>query len=218
MHDSLLRAYDLLEVSFGHYLPGDIDPDDASVRDRCKMEGDHSLDDILSPLVALVTRFCVDDEQSRVRMRDWVLSADLDRTSPLEQRADMLGRCLRLLSCVYHPRLKDAVGEMLYAICDSDAGVLSSQVGYGNIAGFLYNKGIMSAPPRPASSTAPTTAPTGEPINPITGTVHIDRPEPDMTEEEKQQEMDKLMALFERLEKTGTVKIQKRDPSAPSGS
>ncbi|TFK56280.1 hypothetical protein OE88DRAFT_728045 [Heliocybe sulcata] len=218
VHDSLLRAYDLLEVSFSHYLPGDVDPDDASVRERCKKEGDHSLDDIMAPLVALVTRFCVDDEQSKVRMRNWVLPADLDRTSPLERRADMLGRCLRLLSCVYHPRLKDAVGEMLYAMCDSDAGVLSSQVGYGNVAGFLYNKGIMSAPPRPASSTAPTTASSGDPINPITGTVHQEQPEPEMTEEEKQQEMEKLMVLFERLEKTGTVKIQKRDPSAPSGS
>lgn len=219
VHDSLLRAHDLLEVSFSHYLPGAVDPDDASVRERVRKEGDHTLDDIMSPLVALVTRFCVDDEASRVRMREWVIPRDLDRTAPLEGRADMLGRCLRLLSSVYHPRLKDAVGEMLYAICDSDAGVLASQVGYGNVAGFLYNKGIMSAPPRPASSTAPTTAPTGEPINPITGTVHVEHPEPEMTEEEKQQEMEKLMTLFERLEKTGTVKIQKRgDPSAAPDS
>ena len=35
-------------------------------------------------------------------------------------RADFMGRCIRLLGSVYHTRLKDAVGEMLFAACDSD--------------------------------------------------------------------------------------------------
>lgn len=103
-----------------HYLPGDIDPDDASVRDACQKEGDSSLDDILSPLVVLMTRIAHADYDSRVRVREWLLPANLDRRHRLESRADLLGRCLRLLGSVHHSRLKDAVGEMLFAICDSD--------------------------------------------------------------------------------------------------
>jgi hypothetical protein len=118
--DVLLRAHDLLDISMSHYLPGDVDPDDPSVREICKTEGDNSLDDILPPLVVLITRLCIFDERSKMRMRQWILPADLDRTRPLESRPGLLGRCLRTLGSVYHPRMKDAIGEMLFAVCDSD--------------------------------------------------------------------------------------------------
>ena len=53
-------------------------------------------------------------------MREWILPDDLDRTSPLEGRADILGRCLRLMGCIHHNHTKISAGEMLYAICNSD--------------------------------------------------------------------------------------------------
>lgn len=118
--DTLLRAYDLLDVTLSHYLPGDVDPDDSSVRERCQAESDSNVDDLVSPLVLLITRLCQADEGARKRMREWIVPEDLDRTHPLEGRADLLGRCLRLLACIHHTKLKDATGEMLYAICDSD--------------------------------------------------------------------------------------------------
>ena len=124
--DTLLRGYDLLDVTLSHYMPGSVDPDEASVRDLCKSETDNPVDDIVCPLVLLVAKLCASDEVSRKRMRSWILPDDLDRTSPLEGRPDLLGRCLRLLSCVHHTKLKDATGEMLFAVCDSDGNVPSS--------------------------------------------------------------------------------------------
>lgn len=118
--DTLLRAYDLLDVTLSHYLPNAIDPDDVSVRQRCQKESDSTLDDLICPLVLLITKLCSADEGTRKRMREWLVPDDLDRTNPLESRADLLGRCLRLLASIHHARLKDAVGEMLYAICESD--------------------------------------------------------------------------------------------------
>lgn len=203
--DTLLRAYDLLDVTLSHYLPGDIDPDDASVRERCQTESDSTLDDLVCPLVLLITKLCQGDEGARKRMREWILPDDLDRTSPLEGRADLLGRSLRLLACIHHSRLKDATGEMLYAICDSDPSTLASYVGYGNVAGFLFNKGIMSAPLPPGHG-APSTAADGTPINPITGVVQKQEDSgPEMTEEEKEREAEKLFVLFDRLEKSGAL-------------
>jgi len=118
----------------------------------------------------------------------------------------MLGKCLRLLPSVYHPRLKDSVGEMLYALADSDASTLSSLVGYGNVAGFLFHKGILSAPQPSGGSSAPQTTPSGEQINPITGTTVQPKPAaPEMSDEEKEREMEKLFVLFDRLEKTGAL-------------
>ncbi|KAF8914117.1 guanine nucleotide exchange factor [Gymnopilus junonius] len=206
--DVLQRAYDLLDTTFAHYFPGDVDPDDLELRQKVKAETSDSLDDMLSPLIVLISRFCIGDEGCKIRVRQWIVPDDLDRTSPLEQRSDILGRCLRLLSSVYHPRLKDAVGEMLYAAADSDASTLSSLVGYGNVAGFLFHKGVLSAPqPSSSSGSGPSlTTPAGQDINPITGTTFQPKPAtPEMTDEEKEREMEKLFVLFDRLEKTGAL-------------
>ncbi|TFK43334.1 guanine nucleotide exchange factor [Crucibulum laeve] len=204
----LQRACDLLDVSFSHYFPGDVDPDHPDVRNSIKQEtGDSSLDDMLSPLVLLVTKLCLVDDASRAKVRQRLVPEDLDRTHPLEGRGDTLGRCLRLLPCVYHPRLKDAVGEMLYAMADRNASTLSALVGYGNVAGFLFHKGILNAPPQDSgSSNASLTTPSGQAINPVTGTIQQSVPdEPGMTEEEKEREMEKLFVLFNRLERTGAL-------------
>ncbi|KAJ7446886.1 guanine nucleotide exchange factor [Mycena galericulata] len=234
--DTLLRAQDLLAVALAHYFPDAVEADDASVRERVKAESAaasgngatanaDALDDDLSPLVVLLTRLCAGDADARARTREWLLPASLDRSAAagaLESRPDTLGRVLRLMGSVYHPRLKDSVGEMLYAVCDGDAGTMSALVGYGNVAGFLFNKGIMSAPPPPAAPDASAVAADGSEgagtsaaaaaaalpsnINPITGTAQEARaPEPEMTPEEKEREMEKLFVLFDRLERTGAL-------------
>jgi hypothetical protein len=118
--DVLCRAYCLLDASLAYHLPSSMDPDDQASRLEYQNFVHGSLDDTLRPLTLLITRLCLGDATSRARMRNWLLPSNLDRTSPLETRPDTLGRCLRLLGSVYHPNLKDAVGEMLFAICDSD--------------------------------------------------------------------------------------------------
>lgn len=82
--------------------------------------------------------------------------------------------------------------------------MLSAQVGYGNVAGFLFNKGVMTAPPQSDNSSL--TTPSGVAINPITGTVQKEGPShDDMTEEEREREAEKLFVLFDRLEKSGAL-------------
>ena len=81
-------------------------------------------------------------------------------------------------------------------------------MGYGNVAGFLFNKGIMSAPPPPASGAgppAPSTTPAGVPINPITGVAERPAPQIEMSDEEKEREAEKLFVLFDRLERNGAI-------------
>jgi hypothetical protein len=111
-------------------MPGNIDPDDSSVTEMCKKTGDATLDDTLAPLTLLITRLCVFDDICRSRLRNWLLPANLDRTYSLEARPNLLGRCLRLLASVYHSKLKDAMGEMLFALCDSDGGIGSQVLHY----------------------------------------------------------------------------------------
>lgn len=76
-------------------------------------------------------------------------------------------------------------------------------MGYGNVAGFLFNKGIVTGPPSgDASSSADTS---GAQINPITGAIQEERAEIEMTEEEREREAERLFVLFDRLERTGAV-------------
>ena len=85
------------------------------------------------------------------------------------------------------------------------ANSLASYVGYGNVAGFLFNKGIMSAPPRNSSSGGPITTASGAYIDPITGVIKEEQPPIDMTDEEKEREAEKLFVLFDRLERSGAL-------------
>ncbi|KAH9956804.1 guanine nucleotide exchange factor [Russula dissimulans] len=202
--DTLLHAYGLLEVALSHYLPGTIEPDDASVRATAKAESESTLDELLAPLVMLLCKLATGDNGARERLREWLLPANLDRTVVLESRADTLGRLLRLLTSVYHSRLNVTSGELLFAVCNHDATVLISQVGYGNVAGFLFNKGIVTGPP--SSAEAPGSAdPSAPQINPITGAIQEERAEIEMTEEERELEAERLFVLFDRLERTGAV-------------
>jgi hypothetical protein len=83
------------------------------------------------------------------------------------------------------------------------ATVLISQVGYGNVAGFLFNKGIVTGPPSGEGSGSADSE--GPQINPITGAIEEERAEIEMTEEEREQEAEKLFVLFDRLERSGAV-------------
>ncbi|KAG7098154.1 hypothetical protein E1B28_000124 [Marasmius oreades] len=252
--DVVQHTQDLLDKSLAFYLPKSESPDSESIRDFAKSKHpSDDLDDILSPLVILATRLCIGDVSARNRICNWIVPEDMDRDpeQPLDERPNILGRCIRLMGSVYHKRLNESAGELLYAMCGQDAGVLCSKVGYGHVAGFLFEKGVMSAPVTAespgggeASSSTTSTAPsatstsangekegggTGEganakaalesemtfagpsdtrQINPITGTYVPEKtsnPMDDMSEEEKEREMDKLFVLFDRMEKTGAL-------------
>lgn len=93
------------------------------------------------------------------------------------------------------------------------ASILSSLFGYGNVAGFLFNKGIMSAPPPPSSDPRSSQ----RVVNPITGTYSASQGMivEEMTEEEKEIEMDKLFVLFDRLERSGAPPSNQRKAVLP---
>ncbi|PVF94021.1 hypothetical protein CPB86DRAFT_68771 [Serendipita vermifera] len=204
------HACAMLDLTLSTYWPDKTEADSPSVRSKAKQEG-LNLDESITPLAALLVRLA-EHPGARVELRNWILPENLDRSEPLEGRGDTLGRILRIMSCVYYPRLKDALGEFMYTICDSDGSVLSAQIGYGNAAGYLFNKGILSGPPPPPSSSgssggsgAASSIPDN--VNPITGAINreVEDDGPEMTEEEKEREAEKLFVLFDRLEKSGMV-------------
>ncbi|KAH9941215.1 guanine nucleotide exchange factor [Epithele typhae] len=206
--DMLLRAYDVLDATLARYMPGRVEADDPVVEEQCKEVGE-PLNTFATPLVLLICKLCAADEHSRRRMREWLLPDDLDRSTHLEIRADLLGRLLRLLVSMTHSLLKQSVGEMLFAICEFDGRVLASAVGYGNVAGFLFHKGISNTGAQTPTGVdvrpARQTTPDGVPIDPVTGVARDQGPPVDLTEEEREREAEKLFVLFHRLEQTGAI-------------
>ncbi|KAJ7430541.1 hypothetical protein B0H11DRAFT_2211016 [Mycena galericulata] len=130
--DTLLRAQDLLAVALAHCFPNAVEADDAPVRERIKAQLADALDDDkLSPLVALLTRLCAGDADACTHTCEWLLLDRSAATGALESRPDTLGCVLGLMGSVCHPRLKDSVGEMLYAMCDGDTGIYDEDIGGG---------------------------------------------------------------------------------------
>ena len=72
----LVRAMDLLDASLEHYLPGNVDADDTSIKQICQQE-DVQLDHVLTPLVLLVTKLCRQNLECRKTFRNRILPPDL---------------------------------------------------------------------------------------------------------------------------------------------
>lgn len=124
------------------------------------------------------------------------------------------------------------MGELLYVACDEtcehsvswypcdvddfvfSAAKLSDEIGYGNAAGILFHKG-MAPPPKPEAKIEEipdeTEAPTDPLRNPITGLVQEEddakHPMADMTQEEKEREAERMMALFDRMDKNPAMQL-----------
>ena len=97
---------------------------------------------------------------------------------------------------------------MMFELSGEDSNKFVRNVGYGFAAGFLMSQNM----PIPESANeAFSNTEGGAEINPVTGQ-RIDKETkdggPPMTEEEKEQEAEKLFVLFERLKRTGVVDVK----------
>ncbi|TIA89800.1 hypothetical protein E3P99_01891 [Wallemia hederae] len=162
-----------------------------------------NLDELLSPLIMLLRKLVADDLRGnggfKGSLRKMLNMNDIDRSVKVEQRGDLLGVLVRFLTSSLFSSIKTTVGELLFALCDSDPKVLSSTIGFGNAAGFLFSKGLLGAG---------AADPNEDGVNPVTGTFDdsvAGGPE-EMTEEEKEAEAEKIFEAFDRLNRNGIIK------------
>ena len=105
-----------------------------------------------------------------------------------------------------------ATGDLLMAIVKDSPARLVHHIGYGNAAGYLYMKGIRKDQLQTNSSEDPRLSSDDQDIK-QNGVKELAQAEPHesphMTEEEKEAEAVRLLDLFERLEKTGIVKVMR---------
>ena len=148
-------------------------------------------------------------ESSRRYMESLLLPTPADRDLPIGQSPSLSSRLLRRTIDPSLRNLGEALSGMFFELSSSDPTQYVQNVGYGYAAGYLMSHNIALPPEATRDSTA------GEgnvPVNPITGQ-RLDRetfPDagPEMTEEEKEREAERLFVLFERLKATGVVNVE----------
>ncbi|MCO5565936.1 hypothetical protein L7F22_019611 [Adiantum nelumboides] len=209
----LKTLLDMIDAFCKNYFSNkEIDDHQTSQRARNEEE---DLQAIGEPALLLLRKLVNRSEKFRSVAKSRILPESIDRKVGLDKREDLTGILIRMMGSQNYPRLARASGEVLLAICGGRAGQMTAEIGYGPCAGFLTNIGQAHAVPESEINDS-----SGRPIDPITGKVLPTAEEmarqdaesglSEMTEEEKEAEAERLFGLFDRLDKTGIIKVDKR--------
>ncbi|KAJ3241684.1 hypothetical protein HDU81_011008 [Chytriomyces hyalinus] len=200
-------------------------------------------DETVPPVILVLKELANCHESIRKELRLVLTPEDIDRTKRLDTSDTTVARLIRLMSSISMENVKNSVGELLFALFDEDASKLTSYIGYGNAAGFLFHRGIMvdpNASPGSQASTSEEDASSYEiydgpkesasastakgkgktkAINPITGEITSEEQKTNdewdrLSDAEKEYETHKLMEMLDKLNKSGFIKAVRKDDLA----
>ncbi|KAI4764925.1 hypothetical protein E4T52_02087 [Aureobasidium sp. EXF-3400] len=141
----------------------------------------------------------------REHMQSLLLPNEKARSKPLGQGDSLPSRLLRLSISPAQMKLCESISGLFYELSGSNPTTFIHNIGYGYAAGYLSTHKI-EVPETMMKADAQ-----GADINPVTGqrlAAEPTNPEPEMTDEEKEREAERLFVLFERLKATGVVDVE----------
>ena len=171
-----------------------------------------NLEQLATPLVTLLRKIYGFAPDGVKRYMRWLLlPSDDERIRPLGRSETLASRLLRLSTATEAPNLRESISNLMFELSDQDATSFVKNVGYGFASGFFVAH-QMPLMPQTAAEAWSTKERDGKlsledlrdrnpDINPITGQRRDMEPvdtEPEMTEEEKEREAERLFVLFER--------------------
>ncbi|KAI1752732.1 guanine nucleotide exchange factor [Xylaria castorea] len=185
------RLIDLLEQSRTKYMDEELDNHVTALLGVIRAVHEHAPQDV----------------QASVQQK--LLPTEADRNEVLGRSSSLPSWLLKNSTNPVAPKFRDTISELLFDLSDKDASKFVENVGYGFASGFLYNKNI-SIPQNASEAFSNDTGNPNRPINPITGQFldserHADLPE--MTEDEKEREAERLFVLFQRLQANGIISV-----------
>lgn len=174
---------------------------------------EEQLESLATPLVTLLQKvYVVAPPSVRKHLRARLLPSNDERAKPLGRSDTFAARLLRLSTSPVAPNLRECVSSLMFELSDQNPTTFVRNVGYGYASGFLMSHHI----PSPDISNRrdmedvnndgeyleeTLTRVDGQEINPITGQRKDMEPVdtgPEMTDEEKEREAERLFVLFER--------------------
>lgn len=137
-------------------------------------------------------------EDVKKSIRDAFLPSDEDRKEVLGRGTSTSALLLKNATNPTSQELRTCITHLFFHLSDKDPSKFVENIGYGIASAYLFENNI--AVPESASETRSASG-TERPVNPITGQfLDAERPvdEPEMTEEEREREAERLYVLFER--------------------
>lgn len=138
-------------------------------------------------------------EDVRQSIREKLLPTEADRNEVLGRSGTLTSWLLKNSINPATPQLREAILDLFFEMSDKDPSKFVDNVGYGFASGFLANRNL-SVPENAMGATAGGSD-HSRPVNPVTGQF-LDRERhpdvPEMSEEEKEREAERLFVLFER--------------------
>lgn len=173
--------------------------------------------DKVLPVLNVCANICKYKDDVRRRWFKEVIGSTEDFEKRPEECDTPRGRLVKLMTSVdFH--IKEIASEFLYALCGADAEKLITYTGFGNSAGYLSNKGLLSKSKDqsdPDSNGGTTDSDSDQKYNeirhkidPITGKLETAKSNPmaGMSEEEKEWHAHQLANAIDKLSKIGVMK------------
>ncbi|KAJ1908933.1 hypothetical protein GGI03_004211 [Coemansia sp. RSA 2337] len=162
----------------------------------------------ITPLALVLVRLVTEQPDVRQRLFYRVYPQNTEDYSALpEDRPGLSGTLVRLMRIPEGGMVSGAIGDFLLALLGQDVSKFILAVGYGNAAGYMLARGIAipDSVIRQVRESVDSNL-----VDPVTGRYlnqDMDRELANMTDEEKEREAERLFVLFERLNKTGFIKV-----------
>ncbi|KAF4093189.1 hypothetical protein AMELA_G00030080 [Ameiurus melas] len=173
-----------------------------------RLDRGHKLKERLTPVLNLLTESCRAHRETRHYFRQQILPPLRDVALRPEQGDTIRNKLVRLMTHV-DTELKHCAAELLFVLCKENVGRFVKYTGYGNAAGLLAARGLLSGrsltPQSQYSSDSDSDTEeyrqARDRINLVTGRVEEPQPDPmeGMSEEEKEAEAVRLVTMFNRL-------------------
>ncbi|ORY57142.1 guanine nucleotide exchange factor [Pseudomassariella vexata] len=166
-----------------------------------------SLVTALIGVIRAVHEYAPEEVKASIRRR--LLPTEKDRNEVLGRSGTISSWLLRNSTNPVTPQLRNAISDLLFDMSDKDASKFVDNVGYGFASGFLFNRNIPI--PQSASEAFANAGGSSRPVNPVTGQF-LDSERhpaaPEMSQEEKEREAERLYVLFERLRANGIISAE----------
>jgi hypothetical protein len=164
--------------------------------------GDHELETLVTPVVGVLRRlYDGAPENVKVFVREQLLPTDEDRKLVLGKGMTISAKLLRNSTNPMTPQLREAISQFLFEMSDRDATKFVENVGYGFASGFLFQNNIPIPHTAPGGASESNQGGRNAPVNIITGQ-RLDSEKhpgiPEMTQDEKEREAERLFVLFQR--------------------
>ncbi|XP_036399578.1 synembryn-A-like [Megalops cyprinoides] len=184
-----------------------------------RLDRGNKLKETLLPSLNLLTESARIHRETRKFLRMKVLPPLRDVKNRPEVGNALRNKLVRLMTHI-DTDVKHCAAEFLFVLCKESVSRFIKYTGYGNAAGLLAARGLMRGGGAPGHYSEDEDSDTEEyreakpHINPVTGRVEDEQPNPmeGMTEEQKEYEAMKLVKMFDKLSRDHVIQPMKLGP------